>query len=60
MVSASSDELRRAARVYKTNADACRALGISAHTFRRLCEEHGVETPSQKSERQRQRPEPGS
>ena len=38
MVNISSEELKRSARLYRTNADACRALGISAHTFRRLCE----------------------
>jgi len=36
---------QRAARVYNSNADACRALGIAGGTFGRLCRQYGIETP---------------
>ena len=37
--------LERAARVYNSNADASRALGIAGGTFGRLCRQYGIETP---------------
>ncbi|MFP6590777.1 MAG: hypothetical protein VCE12_09675 [Candidatus Latescibacterota bacterium] len=37
--------IERAARVYNSNADACRALGIARGTFGRLCRQYGIETP---------------
>lgn len=37
--------IERAARVYSSNADACKALGIAGGTFGRLCRQYGIETP---------------
>ena len=39
------DQIVRVARMYKSNQDASRALGISTQAFGRLCREHGIETP---------------
>ena len=39
------DQVERVARVYKSNADASRALGITTQAFGRLCRQHGIETP---------------
>ena len=39
------DQLERVARVYKSNTDASRALGITQQAFSRLCRQHGIETP---------------
>jgi hypothetical protein len=39
------EQIERAARVYKTNLDAGRALEISVHHFSRLCRRYGIETP---------------
>ena len=40
------DAVARAARLYRANADAARALGIAAGTFTRWCRELGIETPN--------------
>lgn len=45
--------IERAARVYASNQDACRALGIAGGTFGRLCRENGIETPFARQRRQR-------
>jgi len=45
--------IERAARVYASNQDACRALGIAGGTFGRLCREHGIETPFARQRRRR-------
>lgn len=37
--------IERAARVYASNQDACKALGIAGGTFGRLCRQYGIETP---------------
>ncbi len=37
--------IERAARVYHSNSDACKALGIAGGTFGRLCRQYGIETP---------------
>ena len=37
--------LERAARVYNSNAEASKALGIAGGTFGRLCRQYGIETP---------------
>ena len=37
--------IERAARLYASNQDASRALGIAAGTFGRLCRQYGIETP---------------
>ena len=39
------DRIERAARIYGSNQDASRALGIAAGTFGRLCRQYGIETP---------------
>lgn len=39
------EQVERAARVYASNKDACRALGIALHTFGRLCRRYDVESP---------------
>jgi hypothetical protein len=45
----SKGELEHAARIYHTVQYAAEALGISPNGFRRLCKEHGVETPRQRA-----------
>ena len=45
------DRLARVARIYKTNKDAYRALGISPAVFTRLCREYGIETPLERRRR---------
>lgn len=45
------DRLARVARIYKTNKDAYRALGVSPAVFTRLCREHGIETPLERRRR---------
>lgn len=39
------NRIARAARIYGSNQDASRALGIAAGTFSRLCRQYGIETP---------------
>ena len=36
------DQLKRASRMYKNNADAARALGIHPQTVSRLFKRHGI------------------
>ena len=50
----SKEEVVRAARMYHTNADAAAALGIPRDSFSKLCQRHGVETPSARMRRQRE------
>ena len=47
------DRIERAARVYRSNTDAARAMGIAHQTFVRLCREYGVETPGGRKSRLR-------
>jgi hypothetical protein len=44
-------EIERAARMYKTSADAARALGIAGPSFSRLCRKHSIPLPKQRGER---------
>ena len=37
------DSLTRVARMYKSNSDASRALGITPQAFARLCRQHSIE-----------------
>lgn len=53
------DWIERAARVYNSNADASRALGIAGGTFGRLCRQYGIETPFARQRRRRVLPTPG-
>ena len=39
------DRIERAARIYASNEDASRALGIAPGSFSRLCRRYGIETP---------------
>ncbi|MFC1525774.1 hypothetical protein ACFL6X_03065 [Candidatus Latescibacterota bacterium] len=50
------DQLERVARIYKSNADASRALGITTQAFGRLCRQHGIETPHSRYRSRRRRP----
>ena len=48
------DWIERAARVYASNRDASRALGIANGTFGRLCRLYDIETPFARQRRRRQ------
>lgn len=39
------ESIERVARIYHTNRDASRALGIALRSFSRLCKRYDVETP---------------
>ena len=45
--------IERVARMYKSNQEACAALGITLRSFGRLCRKYGVETPWVKKRRER-------
>ena len=47
------DVLERPARMYRTNVDAARALGVSTPGFIRACRREGVETPGERTKRMR-------
>jgi hypothetical protein len=47
------EELERVARMYKSNEDASRALGMSLGGFSRACRRHGIATPFTRRRRQR-------
>jgi hypothetical protein len=47
------ERLERVARLYASNQDASRALGIAAGTFGRLCRLYGIETPYARRHRRR-------
>lgn len=42
------ERIERAARIYRSAADAARALGIQRSSFSRLCKHYGIQTPNQK------------
>ena len=44
-------QVERVARVYKSNQDAGRALGIEMRSFSRLCRKYGIETPYVRKQR---------
>lgn len=46
-------QVERAARMYRTNRDAIRALGIGNNTFYKLCKEFNIEMPVQRMRRMR-------
>ena len=48
------DWIERAARIYASNQEASRALGIAGGTFGRLCRLYGIETPFARGRRRRQ------
>lgn len=41
----SRERIERAARMYKTNIDASKALGIIPSSFGKLCRQWNIETP---------------
>ena len=45
MESIEKERLERVARIYKSNKDASRALGIAPGSFSRACRRYGIETP---------------
>ncbi len=47
------ERIERAARIYASNQEASKALGIAAGTFGRLCRQYGVETPYARRHRPR-------
>ena len=49
------DQVERVARVYHSNADASRALGITTQAFSRICRQNGIETPYARMLRSRRR-----
>ncbi|MEW6751620.1 MAG: hypothetical protein AB1505_11690 [Candidatus Latescibacterota bacterium] len=55
------ERLERVARLYGSNAEAGRALGIASGSFRRACRRHGIETPGERHRRKARRgsPQPG-
>jgi hypothetical protein len=48
------EDIERVARIYKSNQDASRALGIHPASFSRLCRRYEVETPYLRQQRLRQ------
>jgi len=48
------ERVERAARIYASNTEACRALGIALGSFGRLCQQYGIETPYARRRRRRQ------
>jgi len=48
--------VERVARMYASNEEAARALGIVMRSFSRLCRRHGIETPYARRLRLRREP----
>ena len=53
MEAISRDRIERVARIYASNTDASRALGIALRSFSRLCRRYNVETPYARAARRR-------
>lgn len=51
----SRERIERVARIYASNGDASRALGIAMRSFSRLCRRYEVETPHARRRRRRQK-----
>ena len=49
------EQLERVCRIYGSNQDAARALGIANQSLNRLCSTHKVATPYQRRQRRNQR-----
>lgn len=45
------EDLERVARLYRSNKEASRALGIHPGSFSRLCRQHGILTPYMRRQR---------
>lgn len=43
--------VERVARIYRSNSDAARALGIRPSSFGRLCKRLGIESPYERRQR---------
>ncbi len=54
MEAISRDRIERVARIYASNQDASRALGIALRSFSRLCRRYEVETPYARKRRRLQ------
>lgn len=48
------ERIRRVARIYASNQEASRALGIAPGSFSRLCRLYGIETPYARRHRRRE------
>ena len=48
------ERIRRAARIYASNQEASRALGIAPGSFSRLCRLYNIETPYARKRRRRE------
>ena len=48
------ERIERAARIYASNDEASRALGIAPGSFSRLCRRYQIETPYARKRRRRQ------
>ena len=55
MEAISRERIERVARIYASNQDASRALGIAMRSFSRLCRRYEVETPHARRRRRRQK-----
>ena len=49
------ERVERVARLYGSNQEASRALGVVTRSFARLCQKYGIETPHARRRRQRRR-----
>jgi len=47
-------EVERTARMYRTNVDASRVLGMGEATFTRLCHRYKIERPCDRERRKRE------
>ena len=47
------ERVERVARIYATNGEASRALGIVQRSFFRLCQRYRIETPAARQRRRR-------
>lgn len=47
------ERIERAARIYASNVEASKALGIAPGSFSRLCRAYGIETPYARKRRRR-------
>lgn len=55
-IKVSREMVARAARIYRLNKDAARALEISGSSFVGYCEKFGIETPSARRRRLKAQP----
>lgn len=54
MARISRERVERVARMYASNVDAGRALGIAPGSFGRIARRYGIETPQARRQRRRQ------